>query len=144
MHFRSLVIGAAALASVLAVVPAGAASPLARPTLEAPADAAPAAQQRTTVTIGFVGFTALSWPFYVAEALGSFEQEGLAPDVEMASFALIEARGAGRMAFGGFFPRGETLALMRSEEAEPTLDALRATGFWKDGSLRARPLLYVL
>lgn len=70
--------------------------------------------------------------------------EGLAPDVEMASFALIEARGAGRMAFGGFFPRGETLALMRSEEAEPTLDALGATGFWKDGSLRARPLLYVL
>jgi uncharacterized protein YciI len=70
--------------------------------------------------------------------------EGLAPDVEMASFALIEARGAGRMAFGGFFPGGETLALMRSGEPEPALDALRATGFWKEGSLRARPLLYVL
>ena len=68
----------------------------------------------------------------------------MAPDVEMASFALIEARGAGRMAFGGFFPGGETLALMRGEDAETVIESLHATGFWKDGSLRARPLLYVL
>ena len=70
--------------------------------------------------------------------------EGLAPDVEMASFALIEARGAGRMAFGGFFPGGETLALMRVEDPETAIESLHATGFWKDGSLKARPLLYVL
>ncbi len=70
--------------------------------------------------------------------------EGLAPDVEMASFALIEARGAGRMAFAGFFPSGETIALMLSDDAERALEAVRATGFWKEGSLRARPLLYVL
>ncbi len=70
--------------------------------------------------------------------------EGLAPDVDMASFALIEARGAGRMAFGGFFPGGETLALMREEDPETAIQALSATGFWKDGSLKARPLLYVL
>lgn len=70
--------------------------------------------------------------------------EGLAPDIEMASFALIEARGAGRMAFGGFFPAGETLALMRVENPEAAVQALAATGFWKEGTLKARPLLYVL
>ena len=70
--------------------------------------------------------------------------EGVAPDVEMASFALIEARGGGRMAFGGFFPGGETLAVMRGDDASKALDELRATGFWEEASLRARPLLYVL
>ena len=70
--------------------------------------------------------------------------EGLAPDVEMASFALIEARGAGRMAFGGFFPGGETLALMRGDDAEKALEDLRASGLWQDGTLLARPLLHVL
>jgi uncharacterized protein len=70
--------------------------------------------------------------------------EGVAPDVEMASFALIEARGGGRMAFGGFFPGGETLAVMRGDDATKALDELRATGFWNESSLRARPLLYAL
>jgi len=70
--------------------------------------------------------------------------EGLAPDVEMASFALIEARGAGRMAFGGFFPDGGTWALMRSTEPDKVLAELAETGFWKPGSLTARSLLYVL
>jgi hypothetical protein len=70
--------------------------------------------------------------------------EGVAPDVEMASFALIEARGGGRMAFGGFFPGGETLAVMRGDDAAKTLDELRATGFWDEASLHARPLLHVL
>lgn len=70
--------------------------------------------------------------------------EGVAPDVEMASFALIEARGSGRMAFGGFFPGGETLAVMRGDDAAKALDELRATGFWDEASLRARPLLHAL
>jgi uncharacterized protein YciI len=70
--------------------------------------------------------------------------EGTAPDVEMASFALIEARGGGRMAFGGFFPGGETLAVMRGDDAGKAVDELRATGFWEESTLRARPLLHVL
>ena len=70
--------------------------------------------------------------------------EGTAPDVEMASFALIEARGGGRMAFGGFFPGGETLAVMRGDDAGKAVDELRATGFWAESTLRARPLLHVL
>ena len=63
---------------------------------------------------------------------------------EMASFALIESRGAGRMAFGGFFPGGLTWALMRSAEPDSILADLADTGFWKPGTLTARPLLHVL
>jgi len=70
--------------------------------------------------------------------------EGEAPDSEMASFALVEARGAGRMAFGGFFPGGSTWALMRSPDPELALADLEASGLWKPGSLTARPLLHVL
>jgi uncharacterized protein YciI len=70
--------------------------------------------------------------------------EGLTADVEMASFALIEARGAGRMAFGGFFPDGQTLALMRIQDPEAAVAVLRETGLWKPETLRARPLLHVL
>jgi uncharacterized protein YciI len=70
--------------------------------------------------------------------------EGVAPDVEMASFALIEARGAGRLAFGGFFPGGETLAVMRADDPAKAVEELAATGFWEPASLRGRPLLYAL
>jgi uncharacterized protein len=70
--------------------------------------------------------------------------EGFTADVEMASFALIEARGAGRMAFGGFFPDGQTLALMRTSDPDDAVGALRETGLWKSESLRGRPLLHVL
>jgi len=70
--------------------------------------------------------------------------EGEAPDAEMASFALIEARGAGRLAFGGFFPGGATWALMRSPDGDKALAELEESGLWKPGSLTARPLLHVL
>ena len=40
--------------------------------------------------------------------------------------------------------RGETLAVMRGGDAEKALAELRQTGFWQDGTLRARPLLHVL
>ena len=70
--------------------------------------------------------------------------EGEAPDAEMASFALIEARGAGRMAFGGLFPGGATWALMRSPDAATAVADLEASGLWKPGSLTTRPLLHVL
>jgi uncharacterized protein YciI len=70
--------------------------------------------------------------------------EGTAPDVDMASFALIEARGAGRMAFGGFFPDGRTLVLMSSPDAAEATGWLADTGLWAAETLTARPLLYVL
>ena len=70
--------------------------------------------------------------------------EGDTPDVEMASFALIEARGAGSMAFGGFFPGGQTLCLMRAADPADAVAELDATGLWNPGTLRGRPLLHVL
>jgi uncharacterized protein YciI len=70
--------------------------------------------------------------------------EGEVTDPEMAAFALIEARGAGRMAFGGVFPDGQSLSLMRSADQAEAVAALEETGFWKPGTLRGRPLLHVL
>ena len=107
-------------------------------------------------------FTGGVWPMYTHRSFAQFLEpwelpplvtdgsrpvtlvEGVAADVEMASFALIEARGGGRMAFGGFFPGGETLAVMRGADAEKALAELRDSGFWHDGTLRARTLLHVL
>jgi uncharacterized protein len=70
--------------------------------------------------------------------------EGETTDPEMAAFSLIEARGAGRMAFGGVFPDGQTLCLMRSADQAEAVAALGETGFWKLETLRGRPLLHVL
>ena len=70
--------------------------------------------------------------------------EGETPDVEMASFALIEARGAGRMTLGGFFPDGRTLCLMRASDPDEAVASLNDTGLWTPETLRGRPLLHVL
>ena len=70
--------------------------------------------------------------------------EGVAPDVEMASFALIEARGAGRLTLGGFFAGGESVALMRTGDPAVAVAELEATGFWTRGSVRGRPLVHVI
>ncbi|MGH7355444.1 MAG: hypothetical protein ACRELS_12825 [Candidatus Rokuibacteriota bacterium] len=70
--------------------------------------------------------------------------EGPVSDPGMAEFALIELRGAGRLAFGGFFEGGQTLALTTTPDADTALGWFRDTGFWKPDALSARPLLYVL
>jgi ABC-type nitrate/sulfonate/bicarbonate transport system substrate-binding protein len=67
-RLRSLVLAALGLVGILAVLPADLVG------------AVPPAQQRTPVTVGFVSYTALSWPFLAAQAIGSFEQQGLAID----------------------------------------------------------------
>ena len=70
--------------------------------------------------------------------------EGVTSEHDMAQFALIELRGAGRLAFGGFFEDGETFALCKTADAESALDWFKEAGFWAPGRLRARPLLWVL
>lgn len=70
--------------------------------------------------------------------------EGVAADPEMATFALIEFRGAGRFAFGGFFEGEQMLGLFRTADSDEALGWLRETGFWKPESLTARPFLWVL
>lgn len=70
--------------------------------------------------------------------------EGPTADHEMAQFALIEMRGAGQLAFGGFFEGGETLALVRTAEPEEARAWLAETGFWASDRLTTRPLIHVL
>lgn len=70
--------------------------------------------------------------------------EGVATDPDMATFALIDLRGAGRLAFGGFFEGGQTLGLFRTSNPDEAVGWLRETGFWKPEGLTTRPLLWVL
>jgi uncharacterized protein YciI len=70
--------------------------------------------------------------------------EGPVADPDMAQFALIEMRGAGRVAFGGFFEGGGTLAVVKTAEADEARRWFAETGFWKEGALTARPWLHVL
>lgn len=70
--------------------------------------------------------------------------EGRTAEHDMAQFALIELRGAGRLAFGGFFAGGDTFALCRAGDAATVIEWFTGAGFWAPDSLRARPLLHVL
>ncbi|MBI2161636.1 MAG: hypothetical protein HYU25_14890 [Candidatus Rokubacteria bacterium] len=70
--------------------------------------------------------------------------EGSTADHDMAQFALIEMRGAGRVHFGGFFENGGTLALANAADPEQARGWFEETGFWKPDALTARPLLHVL
>jgi uncharacterized protein len=70
--------------------------------------------------------------------------EGPAPDPDLARFALIELRGQGRLVFGGTFPGGDTLAVLRASDPAEGLAWLGETGLWAPAALRARPLLHVL
>ncbi|MBI3029288.1 MAG: hypothetical protein HYY64_07260 [Candidatus Rokubacteria bacterium] len=70
--------------------------------------------------------------------------EGMASEPDMATFALIELRGAGRLAFGGFFEGGASLALLNTADAAEASAWLATTGFWKLDTLKARPFVYAL
>ena len=70
--------------------------------------------------------------------------EGKTEDPDMATFSLIELRGAGRLPFGGLLEDGITLALMKTADPKGAIGWLADTGFWNTASLSARPLLWVL
>lgn len=70
--------------------------------------------------------------------------EGPTADHAMAQFALIEMRGAGRVAFGGFFEDGGTFALARTADPGEAIGWFAQMGFWKPEQLTGRPLLHVL
>ena len=70
--------------------------------------------------------------------------EGPTTEHEMAQFALIEMRGASRVAFGGFFEGGQTLAVVNTGDPEQALGWFRESGFWTPEKLIARPWLHVL
>jgi uncharacterized protein YciI len=70
--------------------------------------------------------------------------EGPASDRDMAQFALIEMRGAGRLVLGGIFEDGTTLALARTADADAARGWFAESGFWTAERLTTRPFLYVL
>src|SRR5262249_13844960 len=70
--------------------------------------------------------------------------EGDAPNAEMASVALTEARAARRLALGRFVGGGATGAVMGWRDGDKGLAEREESGLWKPGSLTARPLLHVL
>jgi uncharacterized protein YciI len=83
-------------------------------------------------------------PVVLDGSRGATIVEGPAVDEDMAQFALIEARGSGRLAFGGLFEGGQTLAVMKTPRRDEGLAWLADTGFWQRPALRARPWLHVL
>jgi uncharacterized protein len=70
--------------------------------------------------------------------------EGPVVQHDMAQFALIELRGAGRLHLGGFFENGQTWALMKTADADEARGWFAETGFWQADGLTARPFLHVL
>jgi len=70
--------------------------------------------------------------------------EGPVDQHDMAQFALIEMRGAGRLHLGGFFEDGQTWALVKTPDAAEAHAWFAETGFWKPDLLTTRSLLHVL
>ena len=70
--------------------------------------------------------------------------EGPTADRDMAQLALVELRGAGRVAFGGFLQDGSTVAVARTTDGDEAAGWLDETGSWKAGELASRPWLYVI
>jgi hypothetical protein len=70
--------------------------------------------------------------------------EGPVAQHDMAQFALIEMRGAGRLHLGGFFEDDQTWALMKTADADQAREWFTDTGFWDPKALTTRPFLHVL
>ena len=70
--------------------------------------------------------------------------EGPVAQHDMAQFALIEMRGAGRLHLGGFFEDGQTWALVKTIDADAARGWFADTGFWPAEAITTRPLVHVL
>ncbi len=70
--------------------------------------------------------------------------EGRAADRAKARKALVDMRDAAKIAFGGLFEAGETLALALTGDAERARRWFTATTLWRPSRLSTRPLYYVL
>lgn len=102
------------------------------------------------------------WTGYTARTFGNFVEPWEAPpvvldgsrkttivevptlDPDMAQFALIEMRGAGRIQLGGFLEDGATLALVKTADGAQAREWFAESGFWKMDALAARSFVYVL
>ena len=70
--------------------------------------------------------------------------EGPVADLDMAQIALVEMRGARKLAFGGLLDSAQTVAVMNTVDAEEAKSWLGEHGFWDPATLTARPFLHVL
>ena len=70
--------------------------------------------------------------------------EGPVTDLDMAQIALVELRGAGKLAFGGILDGEQTLTVMKTTDAPEAVGWLGEHGFWDAAKLTARPFLWVL
>ena len=70
--------------------------------------------------------------------------EGPVADLDMAQIALVEMRGARKLAFGGILDSAQTVTVMNTTDAEEAKGWLGEHGFWDPAKLTARPFLHVL
>ena len=70
--------------------------------------------------------------------------EGPVLDLDMAQIALVEMRGAGKLAFGGLLDDAQTLVVLKTTDADEAKGWLGEHGFWDPAGLTARPFLHVL
>jgi len=70
--------------------------------------------------------------------------EGPVADLDMTQIALVEMRGAGKLAFGGILEDGQTFVVLKSADLEEAKSWLGEHGFWDTAALTARPFLWVL
>ncbi|MBM3220764.1 MAG: hypothetical protein FJZ38_19175 [Candidatus Rokubacteria bacterium] len=70
--------------------------------------------------------------------------EGPVADLDMAQIALVEMRGAGKLAFGGIVDNAETLTVMKTTDADEAKSWLGEHGFWDPATLTTRPFVWVL
>jgi uncharacterized protein len=70
--------------------------------------------------------------------------EGPVRDLDMAQIALVELRGAGKLAFGGIVDGNDTFVVMNTKDAEEAKAWVSEHGFWDAAALTTRPFVHVL
>jgi uncharacterized protein YciI len=70
--------------------------------------------------------------------------EGPVRDLDMAQIALVEMRGAGKLAFGGILEGGETIVVINTADGDEARAWVGEHGFWDPATLTSRPFLHVL
>ena len=113
--------------------------------------AAPAFQTRLPLNLGLVSYTALQWPLFAAQSIGSFEQQGLALDVSIVGGApqVTAAMLGGSLDVGNSdmyyliraVERGADVALFLSEFPVPVYGLLARPSVSSYADLRGETLI---
>src|SRR5579871_870721 len=101
------------------------------------ARAAAPAQQRTPLSVGLVSITALAWPFFATQAIGAFDQEGLAPETTV----LGGAPQVSTAVVGNSVERGVNAVWWLTEFANPVYRLLARPDIRSYADLRGRTIM---